>query len=283
MGSGWLSHPAYLTPKATPGPTPFCPRQVVRGTSRSRGGASDFSPPVPAPSRSGAGAPPRKESGWPLRVFHLILYGPTAGLEQQSRERPATTSPLPPFPPALGMTSWWGKGGEGGGRGPRTPPFPPPFPLFPQRGGRAVQPRRGGPGAVACVWVGVFYRAIPTPGGGSSACASLCLRVPLCVSPPPLAPPSPPRSSRPVGTVPACSPLLRRRPTGPPGGRGKHGAGGGSWRRGASSAMNGRRDAGSRVRAARDAYKWRFSCEGHTKKKKKTNQHIYIKKEEGKK
>lgn len=47
--------------------------------------------------------------------------------------------------------------------------------------------------------------------------------------------------------------------------------------------MNGRRDAGSRVRAARDAYKWRFSCEGHTKKKKKTNQHIYIKKEEGKK
>lgn len=40
--------------------------------------------------------------------------------------------------------------------------------------------------------------------------------------------------------------------------------------------MNGRRDAGSRVRAARDAYKWRFSCEGHTKKKKKKQTNIYI-------
>lgn len=189
-------------------------------------------PPTSVPQcqrHRGAGQelPPEKRAGGRCGFSTSSSTDPQRGWSSRAgRDRPPP-APSPPFPPALGMTSWWGKGGEGGGRGPRTPPFPPPFPLFPQRGGRAVQPRRGGPGAVACVWVGVFYRAIPTPGGGSSACASLCLRVPLCLSPPPLAPPSPPRSSRPVGTVPACSPLLRRRPTGPPGGRGKHGAGGG--------------------------------------------------------
>lgn len=167
--------------------------------------------------------PPRKGSGWLLRVPHLILYGPTTGLEHQGRERPATTTPLPPFPPALGMTSWWGKGGEGGGRRPRTPPFPPPSPLFPQRGGRAVQPRRGGPGAVACVGGGVLP-CYPHPGR-----RLLRLRVPVSARPSVCVPRSsrPPRPSRPVGTVPTAPPSFVAAPRDPRGAEGNTGRGGG--------------------------------------------------------
>lgn len=207
MGSGWLPHPAYLTPGATPHPTPFRPRRMVRGTSRPRGGAHDFSPPVPAPSQSGGEEfPPRKGSGWLLRVPHLVLCGPTAGLEQQSRERPATP---PPVPPNLGDDVMVGEGRAGGGD-----PAPPFFlllpPSFRSAGAGPSSPDGAARGRVR-VWAGVFCRAIPTPGGGSSVCASPCLRVPLCVSPPPILPrvppapwgrsrPLPPPSSPPHGT-----------------------------------------------------------------------------------
>lgn len=240
MGSGWLPHPAYLTPGATPHPTPFRPRRMVRGTSRPRGGAPGFSPPVPAPSQSGGEEfPPRKGSGWLLRVPHLVLCGPTAGLEQQSRERPATP---PPFPPTLGMTSWWGRGGQG--EGTPHPPFSSSFPpLSAARGpGRPAPTGRLGGGCVCgrgCSAVLSPPREAAPPSARPRVCVSLCACPPRQSSPASL----PPR-----GDGPGRSPLLRRRPTGPPGGRGEHWRGG-SRRRGASSATNGaggRRKPGAR-------------------------------------
>lgn len=114
--------------------------------------------------------------------------------------------------------------GEGrGGQGEGTPARRCRCPLLAaQRGGRAGQPRRGGPGG------GGVLPCYPHPGGGSSVCVCVCacvsvrvcVGVSVCVSVCPL---PPPQRSRPGGTVPAAAPIAAAR------GRRDAGSGGGSF------------------------------------------------------
>ena len=206
-GFGMVTSPCLLHPRGHPTSDPFPPptdgeghleaqRRGPRLQSPSASAIAERRGGIPAQKRervAAAGSPPR-----PLRSHS------GAGAAE-----PGETGHPPPVPPNLGDDVMVGEGRAGGGD-----PAPPFFlllpPSFRSAGAGPSSPDGAARGRVR-VWAGVFCGAIPTPGGGSSVCASPCLRVPLCVSPPPILPrvppapwgrsrPLPPPSSPPHGT-----------------------------------------------------------------------------------